>query len=146
MSTRYLTNMATALLAGFVVVVSFAFTAAAGAWIAFGVAIGILTIAVLAQAESRRGRHQRAIDGLVGALAIATIVTTLVYAAPVLAWLFFAEALGLVGLSVAGLTLYEIERWRAEHGMAELHALRPELHVLHRRPGTRRSEAGGLAA
>lgn len=141
MSTRYLTNMAIALLAGFVVVVSFAFAAEVGAWIAFGVAIGILTIAVLAQAESTRARHQRAIDGLVGALAIATIVSTLVYAAPVLAWLFFAEALGLVGLSVAGLTLYEVERWRAAHGMAELHALRPELHVMHRRTGAR-----GLAA
>lgn len=142
MSTRYLTNMAIALLAGFVVVVSFAFTAEVGAWIAFGVAIGILTIAVLAQAESNRGPQQRAIDGLVGALAIATIVSTLVYAAPVLGWLFFAEALGLVGLSVAGLTLHEINRWRTEHGMAELHVVHPEMHV---RSGARRTE-GRLAA
>jgi hypothetical protein len=139
LSTRYFTNMAIALLAGFLVVVSFAFTATVGAWIAFGVAIGILGIALLAQIERKRGQLQRILDAVVVTLAVATIVTTSVYTAPVVAWIFFGEALGLVGLSVAGLTFHEIERWRAEHGMAELR-------VLHRAALARTTGEGRLAA
>lgn len=123
MSTKYFTNMSIALLAGFVVVVSFAFAPVDGAWIAFGVAVGILSLAVLAQVARKRGSLQRLLDVGIALAAITMIVTSLVYAGPVVAWVFFGVALGLLGLSVTGLTLHEIDRWRAEHGMAELRGL-----------------------
>jgi uncharacterized membrane protein len=77
MSAKYLTNLSTALLGGFVVVITMALTASVTAWVAFGVAIGILAIAVLSQLESRRGALQRLLDVGVGLVAVTTVVTSL---------------------------------------------------------------------
>lgn len=76
MSTRYLTNAAIALLGGFVVVASQAFSPAVIAWLGFAVAIAVLLIVAVAQFDSTRGAVSRALDGVLGALSIWTIVTT----------------------------------------------------------------------
>jgi hypothetical protein len=139
MSTKYLTNLSTALLGAFVVVIVMALTASVSAWIAFGVAIGILAIAVLSQLESGRGVLQRLLDAGIGLVATATVVTSLVYGGAVVTWVVFALALGFVGLAVSGLTLHEIEGWRSEHGL-------PQLHVFPRRSTVRTTTERPLAA
>lgn len=139
MSTKYFTNLSIALLGAFVVVITMALTASASAWIAFGVAIGILAIAVFSQLDSRRGALQRLLDGDVGLVAVATIVTSLVFGGAAVTWILFALALGFVGLAVAGLTLHEIESWRVQHGL-------PELHAFPRRSAVRPSAERHLAA
>lgn len=139
MSTKYLTNLSTALLGAFIVVITMALTTSVSAWVAFGVAIGILAVAVFAQLESRRGTLQRFLDVGIGVVAVTAIVTSLVYGGPAVTWILFALALGFVGLAVAGLTLHEIEGWRSQHGL-------PELHMFPRRSTARPAAERHLAA
>lgn len=124
MSSRYLMNMTTALLGGFVVVISMALVASVAAWIAFGIAIALLAIALVFQLEERRGTVQRVLDLGVGLVAVTTIVTSQVYGGVAVTWIAFALALGFVALAVMGLSLHEIDRWRLEHGLSVLHGLR----------------------
>jgi hypothetical protein len=139
MSAKYLTNLSTALLGGFLVVISMALAASVSTWVAFGVAIGILAIAVLSQLESARGALQRLLDVGIGLVAVTTIVTSLVFGGATATWVVFALALGFVGLAVAGLTMHEVEGWRTAHGL-------PELHVFHRRAVVRPTAERPLAA
>lgn len=120
MSTRYLTNAAIALLGGFVVVASQAFTPAVTAWLAFAIAIAVVLIVAVAQLDRSRGVVQRVLDGFLGALGIWTIVASLVFTGSLVMWLSFAAALGFVGLGFIGLTVREIASWRAEHGLNAL--------------------------
>lgn len=123
MSSRFLTNGILALAGGFVVVASQAFTAAATAWLAFALGILMIIVAGLAQLDHSRDDVQRILDGVVTALAVITIVFSLVFHGRVVAWLSFAEALGLVILAAAGLTLNEVAQWRTRQGLASLHHL-----------------------
>jgi cation transport ATPase len=123
MSSRFLTNMMTALLGGFIVVESLTFSHPAEKWVAFAVAIAAVGIALGSQLDATRGTVQRALDSLLAATAGTMIGISVVYAGATAMWLDFALALGLVGVSVAGLTLNEVTSWRASHGLAELHPL-----------------------
>lgn len=51
------------------------------------------------------------------------IVSGLVFTGTTVIWVAFDEAVGLVGLAVAGVTLHEIEQWRAEHQLPQLRGL-----------------------
>jgi FtsH-binding integral membrane protein len=139
MSIKYVTNLATALLGGAIAVSSMALTASMGSWFAFGIAIALLSIAVVSQLESARGGLQRVFDSVVGLVGVTAIVTSLVYAGPVVVWVAFALGLSFVGLAVAGLTASEVKTWRAQHGL-------PELHVLRHRAADRPSADRPLAA
>lgn len=120
MSTRYLTNAAIALLGGFVVVASQAFSPAVIAWLGFAVAIAVLLIVAVAQFDSTRGAVSRALDGVLGALSIWTIVASQIFSGSTVMWLSFAEALGFVGLAFIGLTVHEVDTWRASHGLGAM--------------------------
>ena len=63
MSTRFTTGAVFAILGGFVVVVSQAFSPSVAGWVAFGVGIGIIVITALAQLDSGGLRAQRILDG-----------------------------------------------------------------------------------
>jgi len=119
-STRYLTNLAVALLAGFIVVESLTFSHPAERWVAFAVAIVVAGVSVLAQLDHNRGLVQRALDGVIVAVAGTAIGISVVYTGTAPQWTDFALALGLVGTAVSGMTLHEVESWRVEHGLAEL--------------------------
>jgi hypothetical protein len=121
MSSRFLTNMVTALIGGFIVVESLTFSHPAEKWVAFAFAIAVLGTALASQLDAARGTAQRALDGVLAAIAGATIGISVVFAGTTVMWLDFALALGLVGTSVAGLTLNEVMSWRAGHGLGELH-------------------------
>ena len=86
MSTHYLTCLPIAILGGFLVVVSQAFGPAVLGWVAVGVAIGVITIAVLAQLDHQRGRVQRVIDAGIVALGALLIVFGLVGSGTAVAW------------------------------------------------------------
>lgn len=124
MSTKFVTNAAIALLGGVVVVLSMglASTTAVG-WSAFGIAIGVVAVSVLAQLDGHRGMAQRALDGAFVAVAGTLIATSIVFTGTVLTWLSFALALGIVAVAFTGLTLHEAESWRSAHGLGQLHGL-----------------------
>ena len=123
MSTHYLTCLPIAILGAFLVVVSQAFGPPVLGWVAFGVAIGVITIPVLAQLDRQRGRVQRVIDAGIVALGALLIVFGLASSGTTVTWLTFAFALGLVTLGVSGLTLHDVAIWRAQHRLDALHWL-----------------------
>jgi hypothetical protein len=115
MSTRYLTNLALALLGGFLVVTSQAFAAGTFGWLMLGVGIAALVICVPAIAIRSRGIGQRGIDSLVSLLGAWTIVASQVFAGSTVTWLGFASGAALVGLGVAGLSVHELSTERVVH-------------------------------
>jgi O-antigen/teichoic acid export membrane protein len=121
--SRYLTNLTIALLGGLVVVASTTFTAPATAWLAFGVAIAVLTISILAQLDTHRGLGQRALDGVLAAISVILIVFSIIFGGAAVTWLAFSLSLGFVAGAVVGMTWYEIENWRSTNGLGELHLL-----------------------
>jgi hypothetical protein len=108
MSTSFLTNTAIAVATGLLVVVSQAFAAATTAWIALGIAVGILAVSCVAQADTSRGRVQRTLDGMVAAVSAWTIVASVVFHGATVRWLSTGEALALVALALTGLTYNEL--------------------------------------
>lgn len=127
MSTRYLTNAAIALVAGFLVVISRALHSSTGvAWVAFAVAIGVVAVSAFAQLDRRRGMTQRLLDAAMATTGGTLIAVSVVFGGTTVAWLVFALALGLVGVSFVGMTLHEIANWREIHELERLRWLAPE--------------------
>jgi hypothetical protein len=62
MSSRFMTGALSAVLAGFVVVVSQAFSPEVLSWVALGIAVAVVVIAVGPQLDSSRGAVQRMLD------------------------------------------------------------------------------------
>jgi MFS family permease len=125
MSMKFLTNMALAIIGGFLVVASQTFATHAVAWLAFAIGIGAVVIAVAGQVDRTRGIAQRVLDLATLALGGVTMGFSV---APALAgstvvWLSLAWGLGFVALAVAGLTLHEVDDWRAEHRLPRLRGL-----------------------
>ena len=118
MSTRFVTNAILAVAAGFLVVASQAFSASTTGWIAFGIAIGILAVASLAQADASRGVVQRTLDGIVAIVSAWTIVASVVFHGATVSWLSTGEALALVALALAGLTYNEVREQKAVRAAA----------------------------
>ncbi len=148
MSTRYLSNALIALLAGAVVVLSMGLSSATAiGWIAFGVAIGVLGVSVLVQLDTRRGAVQRALDAGLVAVGGTLLAAGVVFGGTTMIWLVFALALGLVGLAFTGMTLHEVETWRAARQLGRLHWLTPEVELRHEVELRRETpEAGPRAA
>lgn len=126
MSTRFVSNAVVSLLGGVVVVLSMGLSSwVAVRWSAFGIAIGIVGISVLAQLDQRRGTVQRALDVGLVLTAGMLIAATAFFSGTTVVWLAFALALGCVGVGFAGLTVHEVEMWRATHELGRLHWLAP---------------------
>ncbi len=124
MSTRFITGAALVLGGGFLVAASLAFAPAVTAWLGFGIAVGALVALGAVQLDRSRGVAQRALDGVTGALAVLTLIFSLVFTGGAVQWLMFAFALGFAGLGYIGLALNEVGQWRAAHGLADLPGLR----------------------
>ncbi|HEX6393890.1 MAG TPA: hypothetical protein VFZ97_10625 [Acidimicrobiales bacterium] len=129
MSSQYITGVISVILGGFVVVATRAFHPVPVGWIAFGVAIAIIAVAVLAQLDRSRGAIQRALDA--ATVAVAGLMMAFGFAASgrAVIWLSFAFSLGVVGLAFAGLTLHEISNWRFAHQLGALRWLPQERSV-----------------
>ena len=118
MSTRYATNIVLALASGFVIVATFAFSPNVAGWLAFAVT-GVFVLAMTATAAllPRRGWTQRGLDGAVAALAVWTIVESLVFDGAAQTWITFGAAAGMLALAIAGLTAHELTTERVVHSL-----------------------------
>jgi hypothetical protein len=134
LSTRYLSNLALALIAGFVVVASQSFSSSVFTWLAFGGGVAIVVIALAEGARDRVSVH-RAVDAVTAVIGAWTIVSSLVFSASTVVWLGFSAANAVVGLAVIGLTLHEL---RDERLLRAVDSIRTSEH-----PTTR---AAGLAS
>jgi len=118
MRIRYFSFLSLAIAAGFLVVVSQAFTAFDIANLALGVGIGMLVVAL--GAAARFHRHVPSLLSGVAAAAISAwmIVASQVFALGTVQNLTFAEALGILGVSLAALTAHELTTERVVHSLA----------------------------
>jgi hypothetical protein len=116
MSTRYLYNLALALVAGFLVVATQAYTPGTVASLTFAIAIGVTAVS-LGMIAVRGGIVHRALSGLAAVIGGWTIVASLVFASTTVVWLGFGSALALVGLGVIGLTIHELTTERVVHSL-----------------------------
>jgi hypothetical protein len=121
--SRYFTNVVIALLAGLVVVGTQAFAAPTVAWLAFGIAVGVLATSSVAQLDRSRGLVQRIFDGAMAITATVLIVFSLVFTGTLVTWLAFALALGFVAIALAGTTWHEIETWLSTRQTGEVRHL-----------------------
>jgi ABC-type transport system involved in multi-copper enzyme maturation permease subunit len=120
MSTNYVTGALFALLGGFLIVVSQTFTSALLGWVAFGVAVAVAAVSVLAQLDRSRGGVQRTLDGASIIVATLLIIFSLAASGTAVIWLSFAFALGVVALAFTGLSVHEVSNWRIRHQLSNL--------------------------
>ncbi len=114
MNSRYVTNLGLALMGGFLVVVSQAWSVSVFMWVMLG--IGAAAVALAGSiALPGRGRSQRILDGIIGVLGAWTIVASLVFGGTVVTWLGFASGVALVALAVIGLSIHELYTERVVH-------------------------------
>jgi len=118
MSSRFITNLLLLVAGGFVVVASQTFDAGTTGWIAFGIALGTLGVTAVAQLDRGRGNTQRALDAIIGSLAVWSAVASMVFSGSTLMWLSLADALGLAVLAIAGLAAHELTTERVVHSLA----------------------------
>ena len=114
MNSRYVTNIGLALMGGFLVVVSQAWSVSVFMWVMLG--IGAAAVALAGSiALPGRGRSQRILDGIIGVLGAWTIVASLVFGGTVVTWLGFGSGGALVALAVIGLSIHELYTERVVH-------------------------------
>ena len=92
--TRYLSNLALTIAAGFLVVAEFAFALSTAAWLTFALAIGFVAISGFMLIAGRQVA-QRTIGALGLVIGAWTIVASLVFAPATVMWLGFASAVAL---------------------------------------------------
>ena len=114
MNSRFLTNIGLALLGGFLVVVSQAWSVSVFMWVMLGAGIAAMALAASLGIPGR-GRSQRGLDGILGVLGAWTIVASVVFSGSVVTWLGFASGVAFVELAVIGLTLHELYTERVVH-------------------------------
>lgn len=116
MNIRYVSNLVLALVAGFLVVATQAFSPAIAAALVFAIAIGA-TVLSLGTIAAPTTTLQRAISGVAAVVGGWTVVASLVFFPTTVVWLGFASALALVGLAVIGMTAHELTTERVVHSL-----------------------------
>jgi hypothetical protein len=117
MDSRSLPKITIALMAGFLVVASQAFSAEAYWWLSFsgGIAIGI--IAVGFGPLRRRGIIQRGLDAAIDVLAASIIVSSVLFGPGTVVWLGSSAALAVLALAITGLIAIELATEQVVHSL-----------------------------
>ena len=98
----------------FLAVAAMSFSAPAAGWLAFGVFTGFTVLAVTSAALTRSA-GQRIGHGLVGLVALWSLIAALVFAGSALTWLVFADAIALGVAALADLTAHEVTTENVVH-------------------------------
>jgi hypothetical protein len=115
MSSRYLTNLALALVGGFLIVTSQAFALTTFSWLMLAVGIVAVVTSAPGIVMRSRGAAQRVLDFAITLLGAWTIIASQVFAGEAVMWLGFASGVALVALSVVGLSAHELSTERVVH-------------------------------
>ena len=110
LSSRFILDNLFLLAAAFLVVASMTWSAGVAGWIAFGVSAAITVIAGTSAVLTARSGH-----GLVGLVALWSLVAALAFSGTLLTWLVFADALAVGVLALADLTAHEATTEKVVH-------------------------------
>lgn len=132
LSPRYALDVVTMLGGGFLALSALTFSTGVAGWLGFGVSTGIAVLAVAGALFTRR-TSARIGHGATAVVAIWSLIAALVFSGPALTWLVFADALGLLAVALADLTVHEVTTERV-------------VHAIDVRSGTTENQATGMAA
>jgi cytochrome b len=114
LSSRFLLDGLFVVAGAFLTVASMAWAASTAGWTAFGVSTGITVLAAasaaLAQKNSRKLGH-----GLLGLVALWSLVAALAFSGTLLTWLVFADAIAVGVFALADLAAHEATTERIVH-------------------------------
>src|ERR1700728_5408415 len=116
LSSRFLLDSLFVVAGAFLTVASMAWASGTAGWTAFGVSAGVTVLAaasaVMAKKTSRRIGH-----GLLGVVALWSLVAALAFSGTALTWLVFADAIAVGVLALADLTVHEATTERIVHSL-----------------------------
>jgi hypothetical protein len=116
LSSRFLLDSLFVVAGAFLTVASMAWAAGTAGWTAFGVSAGVTVLAaasaILAKKSSRRIGH-----GLLGVVALWSLIAALAFSGTALTWFVFADAIALGVLALADLAVHEATTERIVHSL-----------------------------
>ena len=115
-SSRFLLDSLFVVAAAFLTVASMAWSAGPAGWTAFGVSTGIAVLAVASVATAKK-TSLRVGHGLLGLVALWSLVAALAFSGTALTWLVFADAIAVGVLALADLAVHEATTERIVHSL-----------------------------
>jgi hypothetical protein len=119
MSTRFVSWLAIAIAAAFLIVATAAFSLSTVVWLAFAISCGTLGVSLAVAYRYRDDRASLLTACLVAAISVWTVVASLVFSEATVQNLALASALAIGGLAVVGLAEHEVAVERAAHALDE---------------------------
>jgi hypothetical protein len=114
LSSRFLLDSLFVVAGAFLTVTSLAWSSGTAGWTAFGVSVGVTVLAAvsaaLAKKSSRRFGH-----GLIGLVALWSLIAAVAFSGSALTWLVFADAIAVGVLALADLAMHEATTERIVH-------------------------------
>jgi hypothetical protein len=114
LSSRFLLDSLFVVAGAFLTVASMAWAANTAGWTAFGVSAGVAVLAVASAALAKKG-SRRLGHGLIGLVALWSVVAALIFSGTALTWLVFADAIAVGVLALADLAAHEATTERIVH-------------------------------
>ena len=115
-SSRFLLDGLFVVAAAFLTVASMAWAAGTAGWTAFGVSTGVAVLAAASAAAAKK-TSVRVGHGLLGLVALWSLVAAVAFSGTALTWLVFADAIAIGALALADLAVHEATTERIVHSL-----------------------------
>jgi len=116
LSSRFLLDSLFVVAAAFLTVASMAWSAGPAGWTAFGVSTGVTVLAAVSAAAASK-TSLRLGHGLIGLVALWSLVAAVAFSGTALTWLVFADAIAVGVLALADLAVHEATTERIVHSL-----------------------------
>ena len=114
LSSRFLLDSLFVVAGAFLAVAAMAWSAGVAGWTAFGVSVGVTVLAAASAALAKKG-SRRLGHGLLGLVALWSVVASVAFSGTALTWLVFADAVAVGVLALADLAAHEATTERIVH-------------------------------
>jgi hypothetical protein len=114
LSSRFLLDSLFVVAGAFLAVASMAWASGTAGWTAFGVSAGVTVLAAASAAVAKR-TSARVGHGLLGLVALWSLVAAVAFSGTTLTWLVFADAIAVGVLALADLVVHEATTERIVH-------------------------------
>jgi len=116
LSSRFLLDSLFVVAGAFLTVAAMAWSSGPAGWTAFGVSAGVTVLAAVSAATARTG-SRRIGHGLLGLVALWSLVAAVTFSGTALTWLVFADAIAVGVLALADLAAHEATTERIVHSL-----------------------------
>jgi cytochrome b len=116
LSSRFLLDSLFVVAGAFLTIASMAWASGTAGWTAFGVSAGV-TVLAAASAVTAKKTSQRIGHGVLGVVALWSLIAALAFSGTALTWLVFADAIALGVLALADLAVHEATTERIVHSL-----------------------------